>query len=198
MKLHRMSGLLMAGLCIGTAHADEKPNLIPARDAEVTYQVASTAKGAPSQIRVEFQAGGQRLRIMPDNQPGYVIVDRAAGRARLVMAQTHLVMELGLGDTLDRYINDPHAQFHRMGPGQVAGQDCTSWSMRAPEATGQGCVTSSGVVLSAGGTDRKGEKASITATAVRFTPLPASDFAPPADYQTLNLSNFSKSFRLPQ
>lgn len=201
----KRSKQIMAGMAAiatvalpGAVRAQSRPALVPDHDVVVTYRLTSNVRNTPDQVRIIMKAGGRQVRIEPQNAPGYGLIDRAAHRADMVLPQPHLVMKLDIGQTIDKYLNDPAARFRRLGPGSVAGRACTRWAMHAPEADGEGCVTADGVILQAAGHNRRNEHGTADAIAVTDAPQPDSLFKVPAGYGAISLSGLSKSLTLPQ
>lgn len=193
MRLGLIGMVSAAVLAAHAARAQTRPVLEPQRDAALTYHVESTARDAPSEARVIVKAGGKRLRIEPNNQPGFILVDRNRNDAVMVMAGLHMAVHVGLGDAIDRTLFDPRNRFRRLGEDRVAGLTCTVWELRSPNAEGEGCVTADGLVLRAAGHAAKGGQGKIVATAVDLSPQPDSAFVPPADYPRLDMSNLSRA-----
>lgn len=185
----------MAMLAGGAARVEERPALLPQHGALVVYRVTSSAKGAPSEARVAFQAGGERLRVEPGGAPGYVIVDRPAGQVMMVMDQLRAYFVSELDGTLDRALLDPKARFRRLGEDMVAGHPCTVWGMRAPDAAGAGCVTRDGLILRARGANQKGERVTIEAVSVNDAMQPDDLFQVPSDYRRVALPSGAPGVR---
>ena len=193
--------LLVLLAAIGSVPArgdDARPLLLPRHDVSVTYHVTSSAHGAPDQVRIISNAGAHKLRIEPDGQPGYALIDRDAGTGVMLLTGAHLLTDVKIGGVIDRYLNDPQAQFRKLGAGSVAGRACTRWAMHSPQADGEGCVTADGVILSAEGHDSKNARGSIQALSVDDAAVPDSVFAVPAGYHHLDLSNLGGMLKMPK
>jgi hypothetical protein len=184
-----------------SAWVEERPVLLPQMDGAIVYHLTSDARNAPEEFRFRFKAGGSLLRIDLENQPGYILIDRGQKQAAMVMERSHLAMQLPVGDLVAKYLSDPSAHFKIIGSNTIGRIPCVEWSMNAPDAQGQGCVTDDGLILRASGFDHRGQHAAIEAVAITLAPQPETDFHTPVGVRALDLSNLSglaKSFRLPQ
>jgi len=175
---------LIALLLVAAAPAPgpERPALAPTREVSVLYRVSSS----PTQvyeIRITSQAGNARRRIdLPDKN--YLVVDQAAQRMVMVSPFEGTVMEVpwssGLGS---QFTLDQHMRFTRRASATIAGLRCTTYTVQTPATFGEACVTDDGVMLRTLAQNAAGQRTAIEAISVSFTPAPASDFAPPPDFQ---------------
>ena len=76
----------------------------------------------------------------------------------------------------------------RKGSATVAGLRCTVWEVGGESANGSACVTADGVVLRAGGSDRRGRTGSIEAERVEYGHQADALFFPPADVRKVDLA----------
>lgn len=171
------------------AKAQPRPMIIPQHDAAVTYHLEG-GRNVPSEAKAFFQAGGGKVRIESSNQPGYILIDRVRGKAQMVIPNSNFALETDIGREIDRALNDPSAEFHRIGPSNVAGMPCMLWTMQARDASGKGCVTQDGLILSADGHNRHGEHVTLHAQTVAEEPLPNGMFQGPK--QSLRLDGLAK------
>ncbi len=141
-------------------------------------------------VRAHLSAG--RIRAEPADLPGYLIVDRAADRAMVVLSQQHVVFELPLktGPARD-YLPNTRMTYTRHGEARVAGESCTEWDVRTPEdRSARLCVTRDGLVLRGEGHDPQYGGGHIEAVSVTYAPQPAALFRPPANFQRLAVPSF--------
>jgi hypothetical protein len=173
---------LLASIAPGLAWASEHPPLIPTREATVLYRAQSARDREAVSVRV--YVSGERLRVEPATLPGYIIVDRGAGRALMVMRQPHIYFETPAQSELVRnFLPSERMRFTRKGSERVAGLSCTVWDVQAPGGrSGQVCVTSDGIVLRGQGHDPQYGSGSVEAVSVTYAPQPASLFQLPAGY----------------
>lgn len=176
---------LLAGTAPGSARDDNRPLLAPARDVMVQYRVLGR-EGTGSSLRVRFS--GEKLRVEPSAMKGYVIVDRAAGQALVVVEAQHSYVEMPGGGTIARdLLLSPKMRFTKRGTERVAGLDCTVWDVESPGGqTGTACITTDGVVLRGAGQDPKRGSGSLEATEVTYAPQPPELFQPPPDYRRVD------------
>ena len=174
-----MALLLVAA---GPPPGPDRPPLAPTREVSVLYRVSSSPTKA-FEIRITSRAGNARRRIdLPDKN--YLVVDQAAQRMVMVSPFEGTVMDvpwssgLGLQFTLDQQM-----RFTRRASATVAGLRCTTYTVQTPTTSGEACVTDDGVMLRTLAQNAAGQRTAIEAISVSFTPAPASDFAPPPDFQ---------------
>ena len=185
----RLAGLLLLWVVGATcaAAAPDRPPLAPTRDATIEYQVQGRAGRPPIAVRVHFSGG--RMRAETANLPGYVVVDRAADRALMVMQEQHAYFELPLQSGMARdFLPSDRMSFTRRGEERVAGLPCTVWDVRAPAGrSATACVTADGLVLRGEGHDPQYGDGSIEAVSLSYAPQPASLFKPPAGFQRIEI-----------
>lgn len=178
---------LLASVAPGLAQASEHPPLTPTRDATVLYR----AQGPRDQeaLSVRVYVSGAKLRLEPASLPGYVIVDRGAGRAVMVMRQPHVYFETPAQSAMVRdLLPSERMRFTRKGSERIAGLPCTVWDVQAPGGrSGQACVTADGIVLRGQGRDPQYGSGSIEAVSVIYAPQPAGLFQPPGGYVRMDI-----------
>lgn len=192
-------GLILAGVvllalapAVAAARADggaSAPRILPARDVMVVYRIA--APGHPAQTwRVRYRAAGELVRARGLDGPAAGVVallDIPAGRAQVVLAQMHAVVEIpGLSATMAQVLALRGARFTRLGTARIAGHDCTRYLVLRRDADGTACITTGGVVLAAAGKDGHGS-ASVRAESVAQRPQDPGLFVPPAGYAPITL-----------
>lgn len=136
-------------------------------------------------VRVHLSAG--RIRAEPASLLGFLIVDRAADRAMMVMSQQHVFLEIPIETGLARdYLFNTRMTYTRRGDARIAGQSCTEWDIKAPQGrTAHACITTDGLVLRGEGNDPQYGSGRIEALSVIYAPQPDSLFRTPAGYQRL-------------
>ncbi len=184
------AGLLIAGAVV-PAGAAEHPPFVPTRDVSVTYQVEADGMPGgmgPQDVKVFYSTAAARARIERAEGPGYLIVDRAAGRATMVMEPLQSYFEIPFNDrTGAGLLLDDRMRFTRGGTDHVVGLACTMWDVVSDKTTARLCITEDGVILSGNGRDSQRGAGRMTATAVRYAALPASLFTPPAGFHHIEL-----------
>jgi hypothetical protein len=177
-------GVLVA-IAGGHAEAQERPPLLPARDAIVEYRAGGRPGSSALPVRAHFS--GDKIRAEAENMRGYVIVDRDADRAMLVMEQPRAFVEVPLRSGLTRdYLLDDNMAYTRRGKDRVAGIPCTIWDVQAPQGrTATVCISADGLILRGAGHDPRYGDGSIEAISVTYGPQAAGLFAAPPGYQRL-------------
>lgn len=175
--------LVLALVAAGPALAQERPRLLPARDADVTYR---TAGDHPREVHVRFKGGTGMLRY--EDRAAAGIVDLAARRVTILEPRMKVTMDLptsALPVDLDALLAS--ARYTREGADTVAGLRCTVWGVQSSDGRGTGCVTADGLVLRGQGSTPSGARGGIEAVAVSYAPQPDSLFAVPQGYTRLEL-----------
>lgn len=174
-------------LGIAPAQADTAPRILPDRDLAATYRF--NAPGRPEQTyRLEYDARDRRARINDPAQGTWFLVDLRKGTAELVVPQLKSVVETSDFSRLTRQLTDAgrYAKFSPLAKRQYAGLTCRDWLIVSKQGEATVCLTPGGVTLHFKGSDGHGA-ATVTATAVSFTPQPAAEFVPPAGYTSVHL-----------
>lgn len=191
MRSTRLPSFALAAVTVASvgaapaAGAADQPAYLPTRDVTIDY-VVTPRNREPEHARVAVEAGGSHLRLDSEAVPGPVLIDRDRATAVLVYPPAKLFTQLpSRGFRLDRLIAEGHPQFTRVGASEVIGLHCTEYRIVASQGSGQGCLTDDGVLLRGSGQDLKGRGGAVLATAVRYAPVPASEFMPPPGYQEL-------------
>ena len=179
-------GLAMAA----PAAADDHPPVMrPSRDVVVEYHVAGVTAGQhrSDTVRMYFTDHGMKLRIEPVGQPGYSIVDRSAARMVMVMTQQHIYMEVPYDPQRVMAFEGKDTTFTRVGTDTVAGIGCTVYDAKRSDRSGQVCLSDDGLLLRAKSDDPAQAGGGLEATSVTYGPQPASLFAPPPDFQKMDI-----------
>ncbi len=160
----RRIAALLAVLAV-PARAQERPPLIPTRDADVLYDLP----GDNLTERLRWSEALRTLRVDPPGAGLYMLVDYAAGRMRWVDPARRAVMEGPAPDARNAVVGEGDGRYGRAGTGSVAGLACTLW--RTADARGTPmtlCLTPEGVLLqvSVAGT------VALRARSVSFAPTP--------------------------
>ncbi|MBV9250691.1 MAG: hypothetical protein JO227_15760 [Acetobacteraceae bacterium] len=171
------------------ASAEDRPLLQPTRDVMVEYHITNDAAAAHrvNALRIYATAQGARLRIEPDGQPGYSILDRPAHRMTVVMVKERRYIDLPLDPDKLALFELKDGTFTRRGMETIAGARCTVFDVTRQQHSGQVCVTDDGVLLR-GTSDNPEHRGSLEATRVAYGPQPASLFVPPADFEKVDIS----------
>jgi hypothetical protein len=162
-----------------TAWAADKPPIIPQRDVDIQYQMASPQPGAPSLLqRMRWSVTTGRLRVDPPTPGLYMIVDYQGHRMQVVKPSDHAVLDMATaGPGLPGAAAGSYIQ---MGADQVAGLACTNW--RTEDAAGQEtvlCLTADGVMLRAS----HGDRVLLQASTVTYGPQDAAAFTAPDGFR---------------
>ncbi len=159
-----------------------RPALVPSHPVTVDY-ILTMAEGGTLDVHVGILAGGMRLRVTSPELPTWLLVDRAAGVANVVLPV------LRAYSRIDIHRQDPAvtmlqgASFTRRGQARIAGRECTQWQAVAPTGSASGCVTADGVILQGELTsDRRGALARVIATRVQDGAPPPGDFDVPEGF----------------
>ena len=137
---------------------------------------------------LRYSAEQDRFRL-DGGLPGYVLIDRKAAHATIVVERLGVMMDAPPKAGLDQaFLLENGRHFTRKGSETIAGLRCTVWNVDGESDKGSACVTADGVVLRAGGSDRKGRTGSIEATRVDYDHQAEALFVPPADMRKVDLS----------
>ncbi len=178
----RLATLGLALLAALPAAAQQRPVLRPTRDLAVVYRVQAAGPAGEAEtrtVRMYWTGQGSRLRLEADGQPGFALVDYAAGRMQMVMPAQKAYAEVAFDRDHAPGLHIPaNATVERGGNDSVAGVGCTIWAMRGPEGGGTACITDDGLLLRVRGS-QPGQAAALEAVSVTYGPQPASLFALP-------------------
>lgn len=185
------SSLLILALApvLAPALAQAAPRVIPVRDARAVYRVSQP--GRPDQtwsVRFDAAAGLVRATSLSGTpMPMTVLLDLHDGRAQLVLAQMHALVNVpGLAGAMARVMAMRGAHFTPLGPAIIAGLRCTRYLVLRRNASGTACLTPDGFTLAASGGDPHG-RVSVQALSLHVGPQPPADFVPPTGYSEVTL-----------
>jgi len=156
-------------------HADERPQLVPSRDVDITYQVSQPEQRAVRQ-RIRWLAS-EGLERIDGSDKSVTIIDRKGGEVTLLTPRTRTYRELA-GTSRQPMEPDRDAVLRRGGETTVAGQRCTEWSWVEDGETHTLCATADGVALRL----IVGGKTAIEARSVSYRPQPGELFKVPPGY----------------
>ncbi len=186
-----VGSLIAATAPIAQVAGAEHPPFVPTRDVSITYQIQADGMpgGAGSQtVRVSYSTTAARARIERNEGPGYLIVDRAAGHAMMVMEPLQSYLEVPFDDrTGAGMLLDDRMRYTRGGTDHIAGLACTQWDIASDTTKARLCITNDGVILAGEGQDTRRGAGRMTATQVSYAALPASMFTPPASFRRLEI-----------
>jgi hypothetical protein len=172
----------LAMLAAWPAAAQQRPIVRPTRDLAVVYRVQAAGPNGQAETRnvdMYWTGQGTRLRLQTEGQPGFGLVDYAAGRMTMVMPpqKAYAVVTFDADHAPGLNI-PPGAAVDRSGSDTVAGVACTEWTVRGPHGGGTACITNDGLVLRVRGA-QPGQPPAMEAVSVAYGPQPASLFAVP-------------------
>jgi hypothetical protein len=174
----RLLALLALLAPAASAWAQDRPLLLPARDVDVTYDIAGT--NALLHQRLRWDVADRLLRVDPPGAGLYMIVNYAEDRLSVVRAQDRSVLRLPAAAA--RLPGAGATRFARLGERSIAGLACTEW--RTEDTAGlpaELCLTADGVLLGA----RSGMRVMLAASRVDYAPQPAVLFQVPDDYRVV-------------
>lgn len=189
----RLLTLLTAavGVAVTVPAAAQQHLMQPARDVVVDYHMLGVAPGQQRSdtVRIYFSDHGMKMRIEPLGQPAYSIVDRTASRMTMVMTAQRMYMELPYDPRRVMAFDDTGATFARTGSDTVAGVGCTVYETQRQGHSGQVCISADGVLLRAKSDDPTQDHGGLVATSVTYGPQSPDLFAPPPDFQRMEMPN---------
>jgi hypothetical protein len=193
----RISALFGTAACLAavTAAAQDRPPIMqPSRDVMVEYHVSGVAMGPhrSDTVRMYFTDHGSKLRIEPVGQGDYSIMDRSARHMIIVMGAAHAYLEMPYDPTRIMPFNDPNVSLVRQGSATVAGLSCTVYLAKRQDHVGHVCLTDDGLLLRAKGDNPNDPEGSLEATKVSYGSQPAALFAPPPDYQKMDVARMGR------
>ena len=190
---HAAALLLVAGAVttpqpVGAA---EHPPYLPTRDVSVTYRIQADGMPGgegPHNVKLSYLAATGRARIEQSDGPGYLIVDRAAGHAVMVMEPMQIYIDMPFdARTGSALLLNDRMRFTRAGSDRVAALPCTLWDVASDKTKARLCITDDGVILSGEGSDPIRGAGRMTATSVSYAALPAALFNPPAGFHRMDM-----------
>ncbi|MBE9607286.1 DUF4412 domain-containing protein [Acetobacteraceae bacterium H6797] len=186
------AALLAMPALVPVASVQDKPTLQPTRDVAVTYKMVGPATpGAPGpqEIKMAWDVSEGRQRVDPPGGTGWMLIDRKANSAVMVMEQQRMIMTMPPATVAQMtQQTPPDARFTRKGTATVAGTQCTEWEVVTPQVTSNICVTTDGVMLRAmGEMPNGGGTRGMEATEVKYGAQEASRFTVPQGYQQMQM-----------
>lgn len=171
--------IVSAALLVATAAlAQDKPNLLPERDVDITYRV-TTVSEKPIKQRVRWLAAKHMQRI--DSPGGAVsLANRTTAYVTILNSRTKTYVRLEEAPD-GAFRVDPTASFTQGGKSKAAGLSCNEWSW--VETSTQNprtlCVTDDGVILRM----TENGRTLFEATSVTYHRANPRTFEVPSDYQ---------------
>jgi len=158
-------------------------NIRPTRDVTVNYRLSGLAGAPPQETRMAFSASTGKQRIDPPGGMGWILIDRGANAAYMVMDPQRMVMTMP-PETVAAMNGDVPAgsTFTRKGTATVAGIPCTEWEITIGQARGTNCMTDDGVMLRTVSTAPNGDAVTMEATQVTYGPVDPARLALPSGY----------------
>jgi len=178
--LFYLSGMTVA--LAQTASPADRPQTLPTRDVEITYNI--TRGSQTLQEHTRWLAAEQAQRVDPPNIAAtagvYFIMDHKQRRAWLIDDGQHSVMDMGppRHGPLDA---DSTTRFTRAGEATVAGLHCTDWATSGGGPPTLLCLTIDGVLLRV----QAGGHTLIEASKVIYAPADPALFEIPKSYTHL-------------
>ncbi len=191
-----MLAVALAGLTqTFPAAAQTHPTVFPTRDVTVDYHIAGTLPLPVQDVRVQAQAGAERLRVeQPDRL--VLLVDRPLRRALMLLTAQHAMLSLPWPSQVQQGLDLlARARFVRQGEDAQAGVACTIYDVSANDRHALACITADGVLLRADGVVRgKSGDGSyhLAAKAVSYAPLDPAIFNAPPGMTSFKLPSFAK------
>lgn len=175
-------------LALPAAAQDAPAKLRPARDAVVTYTVQAPGQPQPQTVQMAWLAAGEMMRIEPQGAPGWMLVDRKAGKATMVVDSQKMMLPLApeAAAMLSQEI-PAGTRFERQGADTVAGQPCTNWRVAGAQADSVSCLTEDGVLLRSVTSLPQGMTTRMEATAVSLAAQDPKRFQLPAGYTVMEM-----------
>lgn len=178
---------LLATVALSTAVAlpalAQPANMRPTRDVSVTYRM-SGIPGAPAQeMRMAFSASTGKQRVDPPGNTGWILIDRQANSAVMVMDAQRMTMAMPPATVAAMTQEAPAgATFTRKGRATVAGTACTEWEIVIGQGRGTTCMTDDGVLLRSVSTGPNGASMTMEATQVSYGAIDPARLTVPSGY----------------
>lgn len=175
-------------LALPAAAQDAPANRRPTRDAVVTYTVQAPGQPQQQTVQMAWLAAGELMRIEPQGAPGWMLVDRKAGKATMVVDSQRMMLPLApeAAALLSQEI-PADTKFTREGADTVAGQPCTNWRVAGAQAESVSCLMDNGVLLRSVTTLPQGMTTRMEATAVSLAAQDPKRFQLPAGYTVMEM-----------
>lgn len=179
---------LLATTALATALAvpalAQPANMRPTRDVTVTYRMTGLAGAPPQETRMAFSASTGKQRVDPPGNTGWMLIDRRANTAVMVMDAQRMAMAMPPATVAAMNQEAPAgATFTRKGTATVAGTSCVEWEISMGQMRGTNCMTEDGVLLRASSTSN-GNTMVMEATQVTYGPIDPARLTVPAGYTT--------------
>ena len=174
------------------------PRVLPRHDVTVTYQVSGAAAdaipvlgtpGSPTELRLVWSAGQNRLLVLPTGRPQRLLVDLPGHQATVLDDGMRVALQLPMRDVDVQALTMANARFTRRGQETVAGEACTDWAVESGRSRGTVCLTEDGVPLRGEG-DVNGRHGAFVATVIDHNRVDPSGLSVPAGYNRLELPRF--------
>ncbi|MCR0985313.1 hypothetical protein [Roseomonas populi] len=172
-------------------------NLQPTRDVTVTYRVngaaatggAPGAAAAPQEMRMAFSASTGKQRMDPPGGIGWMLIDRRANTAVMVMDAQRATMAMPPATAAAMTQGVPAgATFTRKGTATVAGTSCVEWDVAVAQGRGTSCITEDGVLLRATTTPPNGTPTTVMeATQVSYGQVDPARLSIPTGYTAMQM-----------
>jgi hypothetical protein len=163
---------LLAGSAVA---AEERPQLRPTRDVDVTYRVIRAHDPATWE-RVRWSAA-KRLERVDGPDRAVTIFDRVGSEITLLNPRRHTYRKLE-GASHSPIEPEQGAALKRGAASKILGLPCTDWSWLANDETHTVCMTPDGLALRVA----VDGKTVMQAVSVRYRPQGAELFEIPAHY----------------
>jgi len=138
------AAIVLLAAAVPSLRAEEKPQLLPTRDVDITYKITQPRQRAITE-RVRWSAGAHLERVDGPHR-STSIFDREAHEVTLLNGATRTYSKL---DGLARKPSEPDkdAVLKRGGEAVVARERCVEWSWTQDVETHTICDTADGVLL---------------------------------------------------
>lgn len=176
-------------LVLATLPALAQPtNLMPIRDVTITYRMTGIAGVPPQEMRMAFSPTTGKQRIDPPGGVGWMLVDRKANSAVMVMDAQRMTMAMPPATVAAMTQEVPAGTtFSRKGSATVAGTACTEWDMAVGGGHGTSCFTDDGVLLRTLTTAPNGASVTMEATQVTYGPVASAQMSVPSGYTAMQM-----------
>lgn len=178
-----------AALAIVAMPAFAQPaNMRPTRDVTVTYRMTGMTGVPPQEMRMAFSPATGKQRIDPPGAAGWMLIDRKANSAVMVMDAQRMTMAMPPATVAAMTQEVPvGATFTRKNTATVAGTACTEWDMTAGGGQGTSCITEDGVLLRTVTTVPNGAAVTMEATQITYGPVEAARLSVPSGYTAMQI-----------
>jgi len=173
-RLPSLAGVVL--LLIGSAtEAQERPQLVPSRDVDISYKI--TRPNQPAIVERRRWLAGERLERVDGPDKSTTIFDRNKGEITVLNATNRTFRKL---EDTGRWPPEPDTgvALRRGMEAVIAGLRCIEWTWTEDTETHEVCVTPEGVLLRLAIDGRT----VIEARSVRFARQTADLFQVPANY----------------